>query len=197
MTASTKNKNTLILASASPRRQELLAQIGITPDLIIPADIDETPEPQEAPRKLAERLASAKAAIIRKNHPDCFILAADTVVALGRRILEKARDAQEARKFLSLLSGCRHKVYSGISLITPEGKQYTRVVATTVAFKRLSEPELEHYLAYDEWQGKAGAYAIQGRAAAFIKTINGSYSNVVGLPLFETTNMLQGNGYVL
>ncbi len=196
MTSFKKNKNKLILASASPRRKELLAQIGLTPDHIIAADIDETPEPQETPRALAKRLASAKAAIIRKDHPDCFILAADTVVALGKRILEKARNPEEARKFLRLLSGRRHKVYSGISLITPGGHQYTRVAVTSVTFKRLSAQDLDDYLAHDEWQGKAGAYAIQGHAARFIKSLNGSYSNVVGLPLFETTNMLQGNGYV-
>ncbi len=196
MTSIKENKNKLILASASPRRKELLAQIGLTPDHIIAADIDETPEPQESPRALARRLASAKAAIIRKDHPDCFILAADTVVALGKRILEKAKDPEEARKFLKLLSGRRHKVYSGISLITPGGHQYSRVAVTSVAFKRLSAQDIETYLAHDEWQGKAGAYAIQGHAARFIKSLNGSYSNVVGLPLFETTNMLQGNGYV-
>jgi len=196
MTSFKKDKNKLILASASPRRKELLAQIGLTPDHIIAADIDETPEPQETPRALTGRLASAKAAIIRKDHPDCFILAADTVVALGKRILEKASDPEEARKFLNLLSGRRHKVYSGISLITPGGHQYARVAVTSVTFKRLSAQDIEAYLAHDEWQGKAGAYAIQGQAARFIKSLNGSYSNVVGLPLFETTNMLQGNGYV-
>ncbi|MCF6303281.1 MAG: Maf family protein, partial [Devosiaceae bacterium] len=119
-----------------------------------------------------------------------------TVVAVGKRILEKAIRPEEARKFLKLLSGRRHKVYSGISLITPGGQQYSRVAVTSVTFKRLSAQDLEYYLAHDEWQGKAGAYAIQGRAARFIKSLNGSYSNVVGLPLFETTNMLQGNGYV-
>lgn len=165
------------------------------PDHIIPADIDESPNPMETPRQLAERLAAGKAAHIHKDHSDRFILAADTVVALGKRIMGKASTAEEAHKYLSLLSGRRHKVYSGISLITPEGKQITRVIATTVAFKRLSYADLKFYLEHDEWQGKAGAYAIQGLAARFIKGINGSYSNVVGLPLFETTNMLQGNGY--
>ena len=185
----------LVLASASPRRRELLAQIGITPDQIIPADIDETPHPEESPRQLARRLAHEKAAHIHKQQPDTYILAADTVVALGRRILGKADTAENARNYLSLLSGRRHKVYSGISLITPSGKQISRVVTTTVIFKRLAQAELESYIARNEWPGKAGAYAIQGHAAAFIKAINGSYSNVVGLPLFETANMLRGNGY--
>lgn len=187
----------LILASASPRRLELLTQIGIIPDQIIPADIDETPQPGESPRQLAERLAIEKAALIAKNHPDSYILAADTVVALGKRILGKAATVDQARKYLSLLSGRRHRVYSGISLIRPDGCQTSRVVATTVAFKRLSTADLDYYLDHDEWQGKAGAYAIQGRAARFIRRINGSYSNVVGLPLYETANMLQGNGNVL
>lgn len=187
----------LILASASPRRVELLAQIGITPNQIIPADIDETPQPQESPRQLAERLAMTKAALIGKNNSGSFILASDTVVALGKRILGKATTTHEARKYLSLLSGRRHRVYSGISLITPDGKQTSRVVMTTVIFKRLSAADLDHYLSHNEWQGKAGAYGIQGLAARFIKGINGSYSNVVGLPLFETANMLEGNGYVL
>jgi len=197
MTSSIKNKPDLILASASPRRRDLLAQAGIVPDHIIPADIDESPCPGEPPRQLSERLAMGKAALIRETHPDCFILASDTVVALGRRILGKASTVEEARTYLCLLSGRRHKVYSGLSLITPEGRQISRVVTTTVIFKRLSSAELDFYLAHDEWQGKAGAYAIQGLAARFIRGINGSYSNVVGLPLFETTNILQGNGYVI
>ncbi|MBL4800555.1 MAG: septum formation protein Maf [Emcibacter sp.] len=183
------------MASASPRRQELLAQVGITPDHIIPADIDETPQTGETPRQLAERLATEKAAHIHAQHPDSFILASDTVVALGNRILGKAATPQEAQKYLGLLSGRRHKVYSGIALITPQGKKISRVVMTTVNFKRLSTADLDGYIAHDEWRGKAGAYAIQGIAARFVKGINGSYSNVVGLPLFETTNMLQGNGY--
>ncbi len=197
MTSSQQNKFHLILASASPRRVELLAQIGIIPNQIIPADIDEIPLPKEAPRQLAERLAVSKAAHIQKIQSDSFILASDTVVALGKRILGKASTNEQARQYLTLLSGRRHKVYSGISLITPDGGQISRVVVTTVIFKHLSTADLDHYLNHDEWQGKAGAYAIQGRAARFIKGINGSYSNVVGLPLFETANMLQGNGYDL
>lgn len=197
MTTSPKNKAPLILASASPRRKDLLAQVGIIPDQIIPADVDETPGPGETPRQLAERLARDKAAHIRQEHPNCYILASDTVVALGKRILGKAATAQDAQKYLELLSGRRHRVYSGIALITPDGKEVSRVIMTTVIFKRLSPAEVENYIAHDEWQGKAGAYAIQGMAARFVKAINGSYSNVVGLPLFETTNMLQGNGYAV
>lgn len=185
----------LILASASPRRRELLAQIGIIPDRIVPADIDEIALAKESPRQMAERLAVEKARALQPSHDNHFILAADTVVAVGRRILGKAASVGEARRYLRLLSGRRHQVYSGVALITPEGKQVSRVVATTVLFKRLSDAEIEDYLADDEWRGKAGAYAIQGRAARFVKGVNGSYSNVVGLPLCETANMLQGNGY--
>lgn len=187
----------LILASGSPRRKELLARIGIIPDRIIPADIDESPHLQESPRHMAGRLARAKAALVHKNQPDHFILAADTIVAVGRRILGKAESREQARKYLTLLSGRRHRVYSGIALITPEGREISRTVMTRVIFKRLSTAELDDYLDHDEWQGKAGAYAIQGRAARFVKAVNGSYNNIVGLPLFECANMLQGNGYVL
>ena len=195
MTSAPTHHTSLILASASPRRRELLAQVGITPCQVIPADIDETPHPRENPRQLAERLAFEKAARIGKTHPGSYILSADTVVALGKRLLGKADNIMEAYKFLSLLSGRRHKVYSGISLITPTGQQYTKVIATDVIFKRLTAQEIDYYLSDNEWRGKAGAYAIQGRAGAFVKSINGSYSNVVGLPLFETVNMLRGNGY--
>jgi len=189
------NQAGLILASASPRRRELLAQIGIIPDRVVPAEIDEIALAKESPRKMAERLATDKARAVQPSHHDLFILASDTVVAVGRRILGKAASVEEARRYLRLLSGRRHQVYSGVALITPEGKQVSRVVATTVLFKRLSEEDLNSYLADDEWRGKAGAYAIQGRAARFVKGVNGSYSNVVGLPLCETANMLQGNGY--
>ena len=184
-----------ILASASPRRRELLAQIGIKPDQIIAADIDETPYPDEKPRQLARRLAKEKAACLRVKYEGSYILAADTVVTVGRRILGKPSTKDQARAFLERLSGRRHRVISGISLITPEGQQRSRTVTTSVVFARLAAAALEDYLACGEWQGKAGAYAIQGRAARFIRAINGSYSNVVGLPLFETANMLRGNGY--
>ncbi|WP_417320295.1 Maf family protein [Emcibacter sp.] len=195
MTESVPQHIPLILASASPRRQELLAQIGIVPDDICPAEIDETPEKDEEPRRLAGRLAVEKANAVAAQKTDAFILASDTVVALGRRILGKPADAKEAVKYLQMLSGRRHRVYSGLCLITPEGNVLNRVVMTVVSFKRLTPKDIEEYIASGEWQGKAGAYAIQGLAARFVKSLNGSYSNVVGLPLFETANMLEGSGY--
>ncbi|WNK01063.1 Maf family protein [Thalassospiraceae bacterium LMO-JJ14] len=185
----------LILASASPRRLELLAQIGITPDLVAPADIDEAPLPRERPRQLAERLAAAKAAVIAAQHPDDFVLAADTVVALGHRVLEKPADADEAGRFLERLSGRRHRVIGGFAVVAPGGKSVIRSVVTQVRFRRLDKDDIRAYVATGEWDGKAGGYAIQGRAAAFIPWINGSYSNVVGLPLSEVSGVLAGLGY--
>ncbi len=189
-----KNKP-LILASASPRRRDLLAQAGITPDQVIAADIDETPLKKELPRALVERLARAKAQAIAAQHEGAYILAADTVVALGRRILGKPADADEARRFLELMSGRRHRVMGGMTLISPDGTIRSRVVETTVRFKALSPAELEDYIAAGEWEGKAGAYGIQGRAEAFVKFIRGSYSNVVGLSLYDTMQLLNGTGY--
>ncbi len=183
----------LILASASPRRVELLAQIGIVPDAIIPADIDETPLKAELPRAYVARISGAKAEAISDNG---LILAADTVVAVGRRILGKPENATEAEGFLRLLSGRRHRVITGIALRLGD-KSRAKQVQTAVRFKHLSEAEIAAYLASREWQGKAGGYAIQGMASAFIPWINGSYSNVVGLPLAETTNLLAGAGYSL
>ncbi|MGE4217800.1 MAG: nucleoside triphosphate pyrophosphatase [Alphaproteobacteria bacterium] len=185
----------LILASASPRRLDLLAQIGIRPDAVDPADIDETPAKDELPAPHAARLAVAKAAAVAGRHPDSFILAADTVVACGRRILPKAEDAETARRCLALLSGRRHRVYGGVALLCPGGRLLQRTVRTTVTVKRLDRTEIEGYLAGGEWAGKAGGYAVQGRAAAFVVDINGSYSNVVGLPLFEVAQLLRGAGY--
>lgn len=190
------HKTKLILASASPRRIELLKQIGIIPDLVIPSDIDETALAQEKPRLLAARLATLKAAKIALKNKNNYILAADTIVACGNRILGKAENNDEARKFLQLLSGRRHNVYTGISLICPDGKSSTKVVKTIVKFNNLSGQDIDFYLHHDEWIGKAGGYAIQGLAARFIRAINGSYSNVVGLPLFETVNLLKGHGYL-
>jgi septum formation protein len=189
-------KPSLILASASPRRLDLLAQVLITPDQIIPADIDETPHKDEKPRELASRLALQKARFVAQDHPTSFVLASDTVVAGGNRILGKAEDVIEARAFLKLLSGRRHDVYTGVTLITPNGINQ-KTVKTVVKFKTLNSSDIEFYLNHDEWKGKAGAYAIQGIAAQFIRGINGSYSNVVGLPLFEVINMLKGRGYPL
>jgi len=185
----------LVLASASPRRRDLLAQIGLVPDLIDPADVDERAGPDEPVTGLAERLARDKAAAVAPRHPDSYILAADTVVAAGRRILPKAESEDQARACLALLSGRRHRVVSGVALVRPDGIMRLRTVTSAVAFKRLSQDETDGYLRCGEWRGKAGGYAIQGRAAAFVRFLQGSYSNVVGLPLFETTQMLRGNGF--
>ena len=186
----------LILASASPRRRELLAQVGITPDHIDPADTDETAGKDELPGPLARRLAEAKAASVAARHAQAFVLAADTVVGVGRRIVGKPEDAATARRYLELLSGRRHRVYGGICAIAPGGRRARRLIATMVRFKRLSGAEIDAYLATGEWQGKAGAYAIQGHAAAFIPAINGSYTNVVGLDVAAAAALLAGLGYV-
>ncbi len=191
----------LVLASGSPRRIELLQQAGIEPDRIMPADVDETPERSEHPRSLAKRLSRAKAetALAKlRQEPDWdggYILAADTVVAVGRRILPKAELVDEASNCLRLLSGRSHRVYSGICLITPGGKVRQKLVESRVRFKRLSREELESYLASGQWRGKAGGYAIQGLAGSFVVKLVGSYTNVVGLPLYETVNLLAGDGY--
>ncbi len=188
-------KTRLILASASPRRLDLLKQIGIHPDQVDPPDIDESPLGKEKPADHALRLAREKAEIVHARHQGCFILAADTVVACGRRILPKAEDATQARGCLELLSGRRHRVIGGVCVIGPEGNPHCLRVTTTVSFKRLTGGEVTSYLESDEWRGKAGGYAIQGRAEALVRFINGSYSNVVGLPLFETRALLAGLGY--
>lgn len=184
-----------ILASASPRRLDLLAQIGLSPDIVDPAEIDETPLPQELPAQHARRLAEAKARLVAARHPGAFVLGADTVVGCGRRILGKADTEEEARRALELLSGRRHRVHGGIALVTPGGRIATREVQTIVTFKRLEPAEIDGYVASDEWRGKAGSYAIQGLAARFVRQLGGSYSNVVGLPLFETVSLLAGQGY--
>jgi septum formation protein len=181
----------LVLASASPRRLDLLRQIGVEPAAIDPADTDETPKPGEAPRAYAERMARAKLATVAPRHPQALVLAADSVVAVGRRILPKAETASEARDCLRLLSGRRHKVVGALALAAPAGKVRTRLIETVVRFKRLEPREVEAYLASGEWHGKAGGYAIQGRAAAFVAFISGSYSNVVGLALFETAALIK------
>lgn len=186
---------TLVLASASPRRVDLLKQIEIVPDQIEPAHIDETPLKGELPRKLAQRLAVEKAQAVASSNPGSFVLAADTVVGLGRRSLPKADGPKQARDFLEMLSGRRHHVYGGICVICPEGKVHSRLIDTAVKFKRLSEEEVSHYIALGEWEGKAGAYAIQGYGGSFVEKIIGSYSNVVGLSLLETKGLLFGLGY--
>ena len=185
----------LVLASASPRRLELLRQVGLMPDCIDPADIDETPRQGELPPAHAMRLAEEKAKAVVPRHPGAYVLAADTVVACGRRILPKTEDEASARSCLELLSGRRHRVHGAVVLMSPDGRLVSRRVESQVAFKRLSQAEIGAYLRTGEWQGKAGGYAIQGRAATLIRWVSGSYSNVVGLPLFETTQLLAGRGY--
>lgn len=195
----TAGPHRLVLASASPRRVELLAQVGVVPDTIAPADIDETPQRREEPGPLAKRLALGKAqAIVQaitQEEGDAWVLAADTVVGLGRRILGKPETSDEARRFLSMLSGRRHRVYGGVTVISPTGNVSRRLVVTAVSFKRLETAEIDAYLESGEWEGKAGGYAIQGHAGGFIRGINGSYFNVVGLPLYETLSLLRGSGF--
>jgi len=186
----------LILASASPRRLDLLARLGIVPDRIDPADLDETPRKAEQPRRLAQRLARAKAEAVAARSPGALVLAADTVVGVGRRILGKPGDAAEARRFLDLLSGRRHRVTTGVALVTPDGQLRERVVETTLAFHRLTDAQAEDYVASGEWEGKAGGYAIHQRAEVFVRFLSGSHSNVVGLPLFETAQLLRGVGWL-
>jgi septum formation protein len=182
----------LVLASASPRRLDLLRQIGIEPDGVDPAEIDETPLKAELPDKHAMRLALAKLGAVAPRHPGAFVLAADTVVACGRRILPKAEDEATARNCLDLISGRRHRVLGAIAIATPEGRVASRLVETAVAFKRLSAEEMDFYLASLEWRGKAGGYAIQGLAAAYVRFLSGSYSNVVGLSLYDARQLLVG-----
>lgn len=183
-----------ILASASPRRLDLLKQIGIIPDAVDAAELDETPLRDETPRRLALRLAEAKALVVAGRQPDAFVLAADTVVAVGRRVMPKAADAAEVRKCLTLLSGRAHRVLTGIALATPDGRLGSRLVESRVHFKRLHLLEIETYLSCGEGVGKAGGYGIQGRAGAMVTSLQGSYSGVVGLPLYETASLLIGLG---
>lgn len=185
----------LILASASPRRLDLLRQVGIIPDAVIPAHIDETPGPKELPAGLVLRLAESKARAVAKDNPGAWVLGADTVVGCGRRILPKPDDHDMARKCLKLLSGRRHRVYGGICVVNPQGQTRCRRIVTSVTLKRLTRRETDAYLASEEWRDKAGGYAIQGRAGAFVTAVNGSYFNVVGLPLYETLTLLEGMGF--
>ena len=190
----------LILASASPRRLQLLAQIGVVPDRVLATDCDETPGRMELPKALALRLARTKAEaasmkLAAEGVEDRIVLAADTVVARGRMILPKAETEAQARDCLAKLSGRAHRVMTGVALVTPQGKMLTRLVESRVAFKRFSQDETEFYIRSGEWQGKAGGYAIQGLASLFIHQIVGSYSNIVGLPLYETAALLQGAHY--
>ncbi len=185
----------LILASASPRRKALLEQIGLSPSLIDPADTDETPRRNETPIAYARRVAEEKAKTVAPRHPGAFILAADTIVACGQRMLHKPANEREAIERMRLLSGRRHRVYTGVCVLAPDGRCKTRVVQTVVAFKALSDAEIADYIASGEGADKAGGYGAQGRAARYIRFISGSFSNVVGLPLFETTQLLKGLGF--
>lgn len=186
----------LILASASPRRLDLLARIGIVPDAVDPANLDETPQKNELPRGYAMRIARGKALEVAARHPDAVILAADTVVAVGRRIMPKAEDRATARACLEQLSGRRHQVLTAVTLIDVGGVARHRLSSTTLLFKRLSDREIESYVAGDEWRGKAGGYAVQGGAEAFVRFLGGSHSGVVGLPLFETRALLTSAGLI-
>ncbi|MCK8786345.1 Maf family protein [Roseomonas sp. NAR14] len=186
----------LVLASASPRRLALLERLGIVPDRVLPTDADETPLPGELPRQLAARLAERKADAAAALASGCVVLAADTVVGVGRRILPKPADLAEARRCLALLSGRRHHVHTGVVLVLPDSRRLRRLVETVVTFQRLVPAQIEDYLASGEWQGKAGGYALQGRAESFVRFLAGSHSGVIGLPLFETAQLLRGAGWL-
>ena len=183
-----------MLASASPRRLDLLRQIGLEPDRVEPTDIDETPQSNETPRRLALRLACEKAAAAAARAPGCAVLAADTVVCVGRRVLPKAESEAQARHCLALLSGRAHRVMTAIAVIAPDGRTASRLSESRLHFKRLSAAEIDAYVAGGEWAGKAGGYGIQGAAGAFVMNLQGSYSGVVGLPLYETWQLLAGLG---
>jgi septum formation protein len=197
----TEERVKLVLASASPRRLALLEQAGLVADLLNPADVDETARRRETPRALSLRLAcdkakaAASAPLVQALAGPVFVLAADTVVAVGRRVIPKPQSVEEARAALELLSGRSHHVYTSVCLITPHGASRSRVVDTKVRFKRLTRDDIDCYVMSGEWRGKAGGYAVQGRADAFVRSLNGSYSAVVGLPLYEVVALLQGNGY--
>ncbi|HJP67445.1 MAG TPA: nucleoside triphosphate pyrophosphatase [Sphingomicrobium sp.] len=187
----------LVLASASPRRLDLLARIGVAPDAVLPADIDESVARGELPREHAIRLAREKARAVALKEPAALVLAADTVVAVGRRILPKVEDEATLRKCMKLLSGRRHRVLTGVALQLPGGPIRERLVETMIAMKRLSEEEIDYYAGHGEWRGKAGGYALQGYGEVYVRHIAGSYSNVVGLPLAETRVLLKSAGYAL
>ncbi len=188
-------KPSLILASASPRRVELLARLGVTADAIDPADIDETHRKAERPHDYARRMAAEKAAVVDTRHRSALVLAADTVVAAGPRILPKAEDEATARTCLTLLSGRRHRVLSAVCLIDAAGKAHHRLSESILTFKRLSSVEIDTYIAGGEWHGKAGGYAIQGYAESYVRALSGSHSGVMGLPLFETRALLASASY--
>lgn len=185
----------LVLASASPRRLDLLRQVGVEPQRTHPTDVDETWPKGETPRIHALRLAREKAAAGAKAAPDALVLAADTVVAVGRRVLPKAEDEAQARACLKLLSGRAHRVMTAVAVVAPDGRDASRLVETRVRFKRLTAHEIDAYIESGEWRGKAGGYGVQGRAGAFVIQMQGSYTAVVGLPLYETLALLRGLGW--
>ena len=192
----TASRPPLVLASASPRRLELLARIGVVPDRVLPTDTDETPRKGELPRDLAARLAAEKAEAAAAAAPGALVLAADTVVGVGRRILHKAETEEESLRCLALLSGRRQRVSTGVVLRAPDGRRRARLVVSILAFQRLTPAQIEAYIGSGEWRGKAGGYAIQGRAEAFVRFLSGSWHNVVGLPLFDTAQLLRGAGWL-
>ncbi len=185
----------LILASASPRRLQLLAQVGVTPDAVDPPEIDETPGRDETPRRLALRLAVEKAQAVALRHPDAFVLAADTLVAVGCRVLNKPADEAQARAMLKLLSGRAHRVMTGVAVVAPDGRQASRLTETRITFKRLTPQETADFIAGGEWQDAAGGYKIHQMAGAFVTDLSGSYTGVVGLPLYEALALLRGLGW--
>jgi septum formation protein len=190
-------RSLLVLASASPRRLELLRQVGLEPDRVAPADIDESPNKDETPRRMALRLACGKAAVAAAAPAaeDAYVLAADTIVAVGRRILGKPADELQARKWLELMSGRAHRVLTGVAVVAPGGRTASRLGEARIQLKRLTAREIDAYLDSGEWQGKAGAYGVQGRAGGFVTALQGSYTAVVGLPLYETLALLDGLGF--
>jgi septum formation protein len=188
-------KQTLVLASASPRRLDLLRQAGVEPDHVAATDIDESPLKDETPRQLALRLAIGKARVGAQAAPGAYVIGADTMVALGSRLFGKPEHEADARRMIGLLSGRAHKVISGVAVVSPDGRVASRLSETRVRWKRLTQAEIDGFIASDEWRGVAGAYRIQGRAEAFVLDIQGSYSGIVGLPLYETLALLEGLGY--
>ncbi|WGM39474.1 nucleoside triphosphate pyrophosphatase [Caulobacter sp. NIBR1757] len=185
----------LVLGSASPRRLQLLAQVGVTPDLVDPADIDETVLKDETPRMLVKRLATGKASAVAARHPDAFVLGADTIVAVGTRVLGKPEGEADARRMLKLLSGRNHKVLTGVAVVAPGGRTASRIVESRITFKRLTQAEIDDFIASRDWDDAAGGYKIHQRAGAFVTNLQGSFTGVVGLPLYETLALLTGLGW--
>jgi len=189
-----KNIN-LILASSSPQRLKLLKQIGIVPDKVVPAKIEEKPSKSEKPRDFVIRMSKEKSLNVSNQYKDSYVLSGDTIVAIGRRIIGKPSNKAEAENYLKLLSGRRHRVLSAVTLITPDNKEMTKVTVTRVKFSRLNKNDLLEYIKTNEWKGRAGGYAIQGKASAFIPWINGSYTGIVGFPVNEVKNLLSSSGW--